>query len=256
MTVTVLLSPGGSPGVTTAALALTLAWPRPAVMAECDPAGGAVLAGLWQGRYGADRAGMLAFAVDAQRGPRDAAARLLEAALPLEPSGRSSRWVLAAPPGPQAGRQIAVTWPVLAPALAAAGPDVICDAGRWDADPVSGPLLAAADRVLVLCHPGVRPCAAARPRLEALARIRQPDGLLLAGRGRYGAGAARAVAGALGAEVRAVLPHDPRAAAVLSDGRDPGRGFGRSPLMRAASRLAVQLSVPAGLPAGAAGAAR
>ena len=41
-----LTSPGGSPGVTTAALALAFTWPGSVIVAECDPAGGAVLAGF------------------------------------------------------------------------------------------------------------------------------------------------------------------------------------------------------------------
>ena len=50
MAVTVLLSPGGSPGVTTTALALAMTWPRPVVLAECDPRRhGSVLPGLWHG---------------------------------------------------------------------------------------------------------------------------------------------------------------------------------------------------------------
>src|SRR5438046_2574627 len=77
MAVLVLASPGGAPGVTTTALALTLAWPRAVVMAECDPAGGSVLAGLWQGRVPAGAAGaLLRFAVAAQHDPAAAAAAL------------------------------------------------------------------------------------------------------------------------------------------------------------------------------------
>jgi hypothetical protein len=41
-----LASPGGSPGVTTTALALVLSWPGEVVLAECDPAGRRVLSGF------------------------------------------------------------------------------------------------------------------------------------------------------------------------------------------------------------------
>ena len=37
-----LISAGGSPGVTTSALALTLGWPSRVILAECDPSGGDV----------------------------------------------------------------------------------------------------------------------------------------------------------------------------------------------------------------------
>jgi hypothetical protein len=46
MTVIVLLSPGGSPGVTSTALALVLV--TDVIVAECDPAGRAVLVGMGQ----------------------------------------------------------------------------------------------------------------------------------------------------------------------------------------------------------------
>ena len=50
MTVCALLSPGGSPGVTTAALAMALTWPGPVLVAETDPSGGDVLAGFFAGQ--------------------------------------------------------------------------------------------------------------------------------------------------------------------------------------------------------------
>ncbi len=40
MTLIALFSDKGSPGVTTLALSLAAAWPRPVTVAECDPAGG------------------------------------------------------------------------------------------------------------------------------------------------------------------------------------------------------------------------
>jgi len=44
-----LVSPGGSPGVTTAALALAFGWPGSVIVAECDPSGGSILAGTMAG---------------------------------------------------------------------------------------------------------------------------------------------------------------------------------------------------------------
>ena len=44
-----MTSAKGAPGVTTAALALALSWPRRTVLAELDPAGGDVLAGYGRG---------------------------------------------------------------------------------------------------------------------------------------------------------------------------------------------------------------
>src|SRR5205823_13111492 len=134
MAVLVLASPGGAPGVTTTALALTLAWPRAVVVAECDPAGGSVLAGLWQGRVPAGAAGaLLRFAVAAQHDPAAAAAALVAHALPLERSP-TARHVLPTGAGPDPGRQLAGSWATLAEAFAAAPPDVIADIGRFGGD--------------------------------------------------------------------------------------------------------------------------
>ena len=254
MAVTVLLSPGGSPGVTTTALALAITWPRPVVLAECDPAGGSVLPGLWHAHATVGSAGLLRHALAAQHDPRAAAAAILDGALPLDQAGPPSRFVLAAAPDPLAGRQIAATWPTLAASLATAAPDVIADAGRWDGDRAIAPLLAAAATVLMVLRPTIRASAAARPRLAALAQqLRPADGVIVVGAGAYGAEAGHAVSTALGVPVTCVLPDDPAAAAVLSDGNPPARGFGRSRLMRAAAALAGTLArQDAAVPAGAA----
>ena len=241
MAVIALVSPGGSPGVTTTGLALAMTWPRQVVMAECDPAGGSLLPGLWHEGATADSAGLLGYALAAQRDPGAAAARILDSALPLE-RPPAARFALAAFPDPLAGRQIAATWPTLAASLAAAAPDVIADAGRYDGDRAISPLLSAAAMLLMVCRPSIRQAAAARPRLAALEQLRPADGLILIGTGGYGAEASRAVSRALGVPVTAVLPADPAAAAVLSDGQPPRRGFSRSPLMRAAGALAGGLA--------------
>ena len=244
MAVIVLASPGGSPGVTTTALALALAWPRKVVLAECDPAGGTILAGLWRGQAAAGGSGLVRLALAAQRDPQSATAAIGEESLPLTdpPDGRL---VLPAPPGPAAARQIAAAWPALSAAFAAAGADVLADIGRLDDGTPMAPLLAGATRVLMVCRPLIRQAAAASPRLEALARLRAvspPAALLLTGEGPYGMDAPKVLAGALGVPVRGRLPSDPPAASVLSDGAPPRRGFARSALMRAAAILASGLA--------------
>ena len=72
-------------------------------------------------------------------------------------------------------------------------------------------------------------------------RQRPAAELLLIGNGPYGADGPKAFTDALGVPVRASLPCDPAAAAVLSDGARPDRGFGSSPLIRAAAALAERL---------------
>ena len=244
MAVIALMSPGGSPGVTTAALALALTWPRDVVIAECDPAGGAVLAGMWRGQAAEGGAGLLRFALAAQRDSRAAGEMIRTGALPLE-DGLATRFVLPAPPGPLTARQLTPAWPAVAAGFAAATADVIADLGRFDADPALAPVLAGAARVLMVCRPLIRLAAAAKPRLEALAVIRPGDPateLLLVGTGPYGPDAPKVFSGALGIAVRAGLPWDPATAGVLSDGAMPRRGFSRSPLIRAAAALATGLA--------------
>ena len=60
----------GSPGVTTAAMALATAWPRPVLLAECDPAGGDLayrMPAEGGGRLDTQR-GLLSLAIAARRG--------------------------------------------------------------------------------------------------------------------------------------------------------------------------------------------
>lgn len=55
MAIIALVSAKGSPGVTTSALACALAWHRRLVVAECDPAGGSILAGYLGGQLDGPR---------------------------------------------------------------------------------------------------------------------------------------------------------------------------------------------------------
>ncbi|MGK2852999.1 MAG: hypothetical protein ACSLE3_02645, partial [Microbacteriaceae bacterium] len=50
MALIALASASGSPGVTTTAMGLALAWPRPVLLVEADPTGGSgLLAGYFRG---------------------------------------------------------------------------------------------------------------------------------------------------------------------------------------------------------------
>src|SRR5260370_29129782 len=62
----------GAPGVTTASVALAAVWPRPVLLAECDPAGGDIVYRL-PGAGGTrldPRRGLLSPAVAARHGPQ------------------------------------------------------------------------------------------------------------------------------------------------------------------------------------------
>jgi hypothetical protein len=75
MSLIVLASASGSPGVTTTALGLALGWPRPALLVEADPTGGsAIAAGYLRGSVVPPEAMIeLAMAQHADERPRDAA---------------------------------------------------------------------------------------------------------------------------------------------------------------------------------------
>lgn len=244
-----LVSARGSPGVTTAALVMTLAWPRPVVMAEADPAGGTAMAGYLAGRIPADR-GIGELAVAALRGDDLSTVwwgQLVD--LQPEPQAQARRRLLL--PGiadPVQAGALGPVWDRLADwftGLGYSGFDVIADCGRLVAPHVPWPLLARADVVLLVLPATLPGIAAATPAVRAL-RGGLPEhrastlGLALSGRGDQ---SARTVAGELSAPVLLEFPRDERAALVLTRG---GTIRGSEALIRAASgayqRLAGHLA--------------
>lgn len=227
-----LVSAGGSPGVTTSALALTLGWPSQVILAECDPSGGDILAGLFAGHLPASR-GLLSLAFDAGRGP-DAAALALWPQL-IELDEARQRLLLAGISDPRQGAGLASAWPALAAAFCSIPADVIADCGRLDAG--DGPLavLTAARVVVLVLRPTLRQVARARARIEMLGQLLgglQRVTLLLAGPGAH---APRDVAKALGVPIAGTLPDDYKTARVLSDGVGRRRDLSARPLLRAAA---------------------
>jgi hypothetical protein len=228
-----LVSPGGSPGATTTAVALTLTWPRPVILAECDPAGGDILAGLFAGHLHAPR-GLLGVAFEAGRRALTLSAGAGGHLAPLDGSG--SRMFLAGLSDPRQAPGLAPAWPAIARTLANQPCDVIADCGRLDAgdgQPVS--VLAEAQLVAMVIRRSLRQIAAARPRIEMLAHLRgglERVGLLLVGdKGHSPAEISRT----LGVHVLAPIPSDARTAAVLSDGVGRRGSLDDRPLLRAAN---------------------
>jgi hypothetical protein len=226
-----LVSAGGSPGVTTAALALALGWPGQVILAECDPSGGDVLAGLFAGHLPA-RNGLLALAIEAGQNPDAAAAALWPQLIELD--DERGRLLLAGISDPRQGIGLAPVWPVLAATLAAQPADVIADCGRLDAGGGPEPVLAMASLVVLVLRPSLRQVSRARARVEMLIQMRGGPGrlaLLLVGDGTP---SAREVSRALGVPVACSLPLDAKAAGVLSDGIGSRRGLQARALIRAA----------------------
>ncbi len=248
---TVLTSGKAAPGVSTAVWALGLAWPGDVLLADADPAGGDLAAGLLAGRAPAGF-GLLSWAA-AARGevPAIKGAALLAGHAVAVPE-RAGLWLLPGVADAVAGRSLtARTWGQLALALeassAVSGRDVVVDAGRLAGVTTdNGALFHAADRVLVAVRSSVRSVHAAG---QAVTRLRAVLGdlgavsALVIGDGPYPAGE---IAAALGIPVAGSLPADRRAAGVLIDGAlMPWPRLARSSLLRAATGLARDLTASA-----------
>lgn len=252
MAVVAVVGGPGAPGATTSALALLLSWPllpgRRVLLVECDPDGGAVLAGALEGRveavYGlrnlavADRRGLLA-------------QTLWEQLIDLSPDGAGDRLLLPGLTDPAQAPGLAYTWEPLLDALHGLEPqgyDVILDLGRSGAHGPGAVLARRADVVAVALRSTLRGLSATRPRLATLREDLEQHGagadglgLLLVAEGPY---PAAEVARQFGVPVLGVLPYAPRTARLLSDGGDTGdRRFIRSELMRTARSAADQIQL-------------
>ncbi len=236
-----LTSAKGSPGVTTTALALTLSWPRNAVLAELDPAGGDVLAGY--GRAEQTAGGLSELELAARRGglTRHLGAGLLQ----LDAAGRAR--LLPGLTDPALARH--VDWDRLAAALASledGATDVLADCGRLRAEHFPADALRRAAVVTVVCGSSLR---AVRAATHAVAELQTATGaspgagrvaaLVVAPGEPYGE---REIGEALGVPVVGTLPRDGKAAAVLSDGAPAGRLFAQSSLIRAAHGVAARMA--------------
>ncbi len=233
-----LCSAKGSPGVTTSALALTLGWPRPAILAELDPAGGDVLAGYGRGQVAAG--GLAELEVAARRG--ELADQLAAHLLRLDEAGTAR--LLPGLVDPVSARR--VDWGRLAAALAALGDgaaDVLADCGRLRAEHFPADVVRRAAGVLLVTGSTLRAVRAARQavvelREELTAGAGALNALVVGPSEPYGE---REIGEALGIPVVGSLPRDVKAAAVLSDGAPAGRLFAQSALLRAARAVAVRL---------------
>ncbi len=156
----------GAPGVTTTATALAAVWPRPVVLAECDPAGGDIvyrLPGAHGGRLD-PRRGLLSLAVAARHG--------------LEPGQvwqhaqrlRGGLDVLAGVGNAEQGSGIEPLWGPVGDLLARLpGADVIADCGRLGPDGPYYELLARAAIVVLIIRPSLGEVLRLRDRAAAVA---------------------------------------------------------------------------------------
>lgn len=239
MAVVLLASATGSPGVTTTALGLALAWPRHCLVADCDrDPSQAVQAGYLRGMDNGGR-GLMSLA-HLHREGTPLAPELWRHTLPLTQAGDRERRFLPGFSTAGASRLFEHVWGTLGEALASLderGIDVLIDGGRISPAGLPPGLVAAADAVVVCVRSSLRSLAGLRIHLatlsDQLASLPVPVGLGLAVVGPDRPYSSGEIAAQFGVPVWARPPWDPRAAAVLSDGEDEPRHFSSSRLLGA-----------------------
>lgn len=237
MALIVLTSASGSPGVSTSALGLALAWPRPVLLVDADPTGSrSIPAGYLRGGQLPTADTIVDLAVPARQGTltEDLPRMLID--LP-----GSSVQMLCGPRRHTQARALSGLWEPLAAEfkrLELTGQDVIVDAGRLGLEGSPMPLLLAADLTLLATRSSLPALVAASswaPTLLDSFTQRAAGanlGALLIGAGRPYRPAE--VAKVLGLPVLAALPWDPPSAQVFSEGATPPRRkFEQAPLPRA-----------------------
>ena len=243
MALIVLASASGSPGVTTTALGLALAWPRPVVLVDADPVGGsAVLAGYFQGRLEHNDA-MVGLVMAHRDGRISEGLRSGLMAIP------NSQAMLL--PGARSHAQAASLSELWAPlalefrALEGTGQDVIVDVGRLGMVSSPSPLVEQADLALLVVRSDLPSLAAARQWAAAWSSARDEGtgaasvGAVLVGEGRpYTAGE---LSGVLQIPVVEKVTWDERTAQVFSAGERPTAKFASSGLVRSYRALAAAI---------------
>jgi MinD-like ATPase involved in chromosome partitioning or flagellar assembly len=265
MALIAIASDKGAPGVTTAALALAAVWPRPVLLAECDPAGGDLVyrfpsAG---GGHLDPRRGVLSLAVIARRGMQPH--QVWEHAQKLH----GGLDVLAGVTNAEQGAGLSLLWGPIGKVLASLPQaDVIADCGRLGADGPLYDLLAEATTVVLVTKVQVADVIRLRDRAAAFAAAAQSRGrrgfgvgvVVIAdhkklraalGEVQHALGQANAPATVLGG-----IAHDNKGADLLSG--EWGGNLDRTLLIRTAREVAQHLVhglAPIGSPAASAASA-
>jgi len=156
----------GAPGVTTAAIALGAVWPRPVLLAECDPAGSDLVyrfPAAGGGRLD-PRRGLLSLAVASRRGLQPH--HVWEHAQKLY----GGLDILAGVSGAEQGAGLDLLWSAVGRILASVPQaDVIADCGRLGTDGPLYDLLAQAATVVLLTRATLGEVIRLRDRVAALA---------------------------------------------------------------------------------------
>jgi hypothetical protein len=251
MALVAVASDKGAPGVTTASVVLAAVWPRPVLLAECDPAGGDLVYRFPAADGGRldPGLGLLSLAVTARRGLRP------EQVWEHTQTLRGGLAVLTGVSTAEQGAGLDPLWGPVGSVLAQLPQgDVIADCGRLGVDGPQHDLLAQAAAVVLVTRHDLGEVVRLRERVPALAAaLDRRDRLsttirvvVIADHRRFHAALAE-VGEALGhgkgmIDVLGGLAYDPRAARQLR-GEWGGR-LDRSLLARTARDVAGHLAGP------------
>lgn len=223
-----------APGVTTAMLAFASTWPGPVLLVEASEDGGALAA-----RFGLRlEPGMTTLAAATRH---DADASVLAAHTQALPGTDGRISALVGPSTPEAAQLLLRnSGERLARLLAAVDGTVFVDAGRLSVAPAAAPLLAGADRQVLVVRPRVEELQTLAHRLPVLRDQGIDPQVLLVGSEPYGVDE---VAATLDVAVLGALADDRTAADALA-GVTGGRRLARSLLLRSAASLVDRLLAP------------
>jgi hypothetical protein len=243
MALIALVSAKGSPGVTTTSLALTLQWPRPALMVEADLAGSSILSGFFRGQVAHDR-GLGPLAIAHSHDELDA--RLWEQAIQIV-VGDPDKKLIPGVVGPHAAPAVSGLWSALAHRLVAlehGGVDVIVDLGRYGVVRDDREIIVRlADQVLMTTGSRLPDIAVARDAVRTLLATSDDDARDLTNLAALTIGPGRPydtaeIARVLGVPDAGGVLWDPVSADVLSTGSPPTRRYRTSPFVRSIGALA------------------
>jgi hypothetical protein len=155
----------GAPGVTTTAMALTAVWPRPILLAECDPSGGDLVYRFPSAAGGHldPRRGVLSLGIAARRGmPAQQAWEHVQ-------KMQGGMDLLAGVTNAEQGAGLNTLWGPIGRLLAGLPQaDVIADCGRIGVDNPVYDLLAEASLILLVSRAGIADVIRLRDRVVAL----------------------------------------------------------------------------------------
>jgi len=235
MTVVALASVKGSPGVTTAAIAMAARWPvgRKVLLVEADPCGGDLAP-----RYGSTVTGGLASLFAAAR--RELTPAAVWDHVHELPGGLPVLFGLSGVRQAAANENV---WPAITKALAGLDADVVVDAGRLLPQFAGGvgAVLAEADALVVLCGSTLEAIVHLQNAMPGLAAERHGRQLLVIPTGPVGY-SADDIAKTLQVAVGPAMPDDHAAAGALANRRRIRR-LENTPLLKWAAAVIAELGI-------------